>query len=119
MLICVHKYEYVVRKGPEVVMQIDEMKVISFDRFQMKLPSSVHYDDYVRVHLDFLKHFNDKLELIKQQFEMPDINKIHTFEMPQLPVTEAQFSPQMREDRPVFQSKYQKSNGFIGKRIVL
>ena len=43
-------------KQLEVVLVIDELRVISFDRFSMKMPSSVAYDDQVRIHLNFLKH---------------------------------------------------------------
>ena len=41
-------------KQLEVVLVIDELRVISFDRFSMKMPSSVAYDDLVRVHLSYL-----------------------------------------------------------------
>lgn len=42
----------------EVVLVIDFLHVISFDRFAMKLPSSVQYDDQVRVHLNYMRHHN-------------------------------------------------------------
>jgi hypothetical protein len=65
MLICIQSYflqavgEQLSASGQplEVQLVIDEMRVISFDRFQMKLPSSVQYDDLVRTHLAFYKHY--------------------------------------------------------------
>ena len=42
-------------KSLDVVLVIDELRVISFDRFGMKMPSSVAFDDTVRVHLGFLR----------------------------------------------------------------
>jgi len=59
-----------------VVLVVDELKIISFDRFQMKLPSSVQYDDHVRTHLNFYKHFVQKRNLIKGEFALPDIKKL-------------------------------------------
>lgn len=60
-----HQDESLSRQGQlEVVLVVDEMRVISFDRFQMKLPSSVQYDDLVRVHLQFFKHYTQKKMLI-------------------------------------------------------
>ena len=44
-------------KNVEVVLVIDELRVISFDRFGMKMPSSVAFDDQVRIHLSYLRHF--------------------------------------------------------------
>ena len=44
-------------KNLEVVLVIDELRVISFDRYGMKLPSSVAFDDQVRSNLSFLRHF--------------------------------------------------------------
>jgi hypothetical protein len=39
----------------------------------MRLPSSVQYDDLVRTHLNFYKHYLQKRALIKQEFALPDI----------------------------------------------
>ncbi len=44
-------------KNLEAVLVIDELRVISFDRFGMKMPSSVAFDDQIRVHLSYLRHF--------------------------------------------------------------
>ena len=41
----------------EVVMIADELRVISFDRFGMKMPSSLAFDDQVHNHLNVLRHF--------------------------------------------------------------
>ena len=43
-------------KQLEVVLVIDELRVISFDKLSMKMPSSVAYDDLVNVHLSYLTH---------------------------------------------------------------
>ena len=57
----------------EIVLVIDELRVISFDRFQVKLPASVQYEDQVRVYLAYMKHFLQKIKLIAIEFGMPDI----------------------------------------------
>ena len=51
-------------KNLEVVLVIDELRVISFDRYGMKLPSSVAFDDQVRSNLSFLRHFLMKQVLL-------------------------------------------------------
>lgn len=58
----------------EAVLVIDELRVISFDRFGMKMPSSVAFDDQVRVHVSFLRHFLMKQVLLPQEFEMARIS---------------------------------------------
>lgn len=63
-------------KNLEVVLVIDELRVISFDRFGMKMPSSVAFDDQVRVHLSYLRHFLMKQVLLKQEFSMTMIGNI-------------------------------------------
>ena len=55
-----HSFDMQSLKQLEVVLVIDELRVISFDRFSMKMPSSVAYDDLVRVHLNYLRHFLTK-----------------------------------------------------------
>ena len=44
-------------KNMEVVLLVDELRVISFDRFGMKMPSSLAFDDQVRSYLNVLRHF--------------------------------------------------------------
>jgi hypothetical protein len=44
-------------KSMEVVLIVDELRVISFDRFGMKMPSSLAFDDQVRSYLNVLRHF--------------------------------------------------------------
>ena len=51
-------------KNLEVVLVIDELRVISFDRFGMKMPSSVAFDDQVRIYLSYLRHFLMKQVLL-------------------------------------------------------
>lgn len=51
-------------KNLEVVMVVEELRVISFDRFGMKFPSSVAFDDQVRTHLNYLRHFLMKQVLL-------------------------------------------------------
>ena len=51
-------------KNLDVVLVIDELRVISFDRYGMKLPSSVAFDDQVRSNLSFLRHFLMKQVLL-------------------------------------------------------
>ena len=63
-------------KNLQVVLVIDELRVISFDRFGMKMPSSVAFDNQVRTNLNYLRHFLMKQVLLHQQFEMTDIGAI-------------------------------------------
>jgi len=44
-------------KSLEVVLIIDELRVISFDRFGMRMPISLAFDDQVRSYLSVLRHF--------------------------------------------------------------
>ena len=44
-------------KNLEVVLIVDELRVISFDRLGMKMPSSLAFDDQVRVYSSVLRHF--------------------------------------------------------------
>ena len=90
MLLCIENYKVELRtpnakntgsdfhqmKNLEVVLVIDELRVISFDRFGLNLPSSVAFDDQVRAHLSFLRHFFLKQVLIPQEFEMVSISSI-------------------------------------------
>ena len=65
-------------KSLEVVLVIDDLRVISFDRFGMKMPSSVAFDDTVRVHLGYLRQFLIKQILLKphEDFEMPSVSTL-------------------------------------------
>ena len=44
-------------KSLEVVLIVDELRVISFDRFGMSMPGSLAFDDQVRAYLSVLRHF--------------------------------------------------------------
>ena len=62
-------------KQMEVVLVIDELRVISFDRFGMKMPSSVAFDDQVRTHVSYLRHYLLKQVMLQstRDFEMAAI----------------------------------------------
>lgn len=60
----------------EVVLVIDELRVISFDRFRMKMPQSVAYDDQVCIHLTYLRHFLIKQILIRSEFAQTPISSL-------------------------------------------
>ena len=60
-------------KNMEVVLIVDELRVISFDRFGMKMPSSLAFDDQVRSHLNVLRHFLMKQLVSSQEFEMAPV----------------------------------------------
>jgi hypothetical protein len=60
----------------EVVLVIDELRVISFDKLSMKMPSSVAYDDLVNVHLSYLTHLMTKQSLLSTKFEMPMVGSL-------------------------------------------
>jgi hypothetical protein len=51
----------------EVVLQIDDLQVISFDRFTLKLCPSIEYDDSVRVHVSFVGHYLNKKSLLEEK----------------------------------------------------
>ena len=63
-------------KQLEVVLVIDELRVISFDKLSMKMPSSVAYDDLVNVHLSYLTHLMVKQSLLSTKFEMPMVGSL-------------------------------------------
>jgi len=58
-----------------MVLVIDELRVISFDRFHVKMPSSVMYDDQVRIHLSYVRHLLKKRAILhhENKFCMPEI----------------------------------------------
>lgn len=55
-------------KNMEVVLMVDELRVISFDRFGMKMPSSLAFDDQVRSYLNVLRQFLMKQLVLSQEF---------------------------------------------------
>ena len=57
----------------EVVLMVDELRVISFDRFGMKMPSSLAFDDQVRSYLNVLRQFLMKQLVLAQEFEMAPV----------------------------------------------
>ena len=50
----------------EVLMQIDDIQVISFDKFNFKISQSVDYDENIRIHLNFVSHFIQKKVLLEE-----------------------------------------------------
>ena len=60
-------------KNMEVVLMVDELRVISFDRFGMKMPSSLAFDDQVRSYLNVLRQFLMKQLVLSQEFEMAPV----------------------------------------------
>lgn len=44
----------------EVVLHIESLEVISFDRFALKNCPSLEYDDLVKVNLNFVVHYLKK-----------------------------------------------------------
>jgi hypothetical protein len=80
MLICVQKYSLEVKqksessKDIEVVLIIDDLKVISFDQYAIKLPSSVSYDDQVRNHLAYMRHHKVKKQILATEYELAEIS---------------------------------------------
>ena len=60
-------------KNMEVVLIVDELRVISFDRFGMKMPSSLAFDDQVRSYLNVLRQFLMKQLVLAQEFEMAPV----------------------------------------------
>ena len=61
-----------------VVLEVEEMRVVSFDRFPMKLPASVMYDDHVRLYLRFNRQNKTKQDLVACEFELPLIEWLPT-----------------------------------------
>ena len=50
----------------EVIMQIEDLQVISFDKFNFKKSQSVEYDENVRIHINFVIHFLSKKNMIEE-----------------------------------------------------
>jgi hypothetical protein len=70
----------------------------------MKLPSSVQYDDLIRVHLAYYKHFNSKRALLGSEYELPIISV--------LPIL---VPPSVTEDKQLFYP----SGGKYGQMVAL
>lgn len=49
----------------EVIMEIDHLDVISFDRFSFKRSPSIQYDEGIRIHTNFLIHYLNKKALVE------------------------------------------------------
>lgn len=47
-------------------MQIDDLQVISFDKFNFKISQSVEYDENIRIHLNFVIHFLQKKNILEE-----------------------------------------------------
>jgi hypothetical protein len=58
----------------EVALVIHSLTIISFDRFPIKMPASVTFDDTVKQHLNFYRHWTIKKQLILKDFQIPQIN---------------------------------------------
>lgn len=50
----------------EVILVIDELQVISFDRFTLKLCPSIEHDEIVKVNMNFVNHFTHKKALLEE-----------------------------------------------------
>jgi hypothetical protein len=50
----------------EVIMEIDDLQVISFDKFNFNNSQSVEYDENVRIHINFVIHFLSKKALLEE-----------------------------------------------------
>ena len=59
----------------------------------MKLPSSVQYDDLIRVHLAYFRHFNSKRALIGSNYELPVISALPTLNPPSVSEDKQLFYP--------------------------
>jgi len=83
MLVCLQEYRLVLQDAEgrldesrisqlklgskvEVLMQIDDIQVISFDRFNFKMSQLVDYDENIRIHLNFVTHFIQKKALLEE-----------------------------------------------------
>ena len=50
----------------EVIMQIEDLQVISFDKFNFKTSQSVEYDENIRIHMNFVIHFLSKKSILEE-----------------------------------------------------
>jgi len=87
MLVCLQEYQLILKNGDtdmntmkldqrisklklgskvEVIMQIEDLQVISFDKFNFKNSQSVEYDENVRIHINFVIHFLSKKNMIEE-----------------------------------------------------
>ena len=75
MLVCLQEYQLILKDAEssmvsdnrisklklgnkvEVYMQIEDLQVISFDKFNFKISQSVEYDENIRIHMNFVTHF--------------------------------------------------------------
>lgn len=47
-------------------MQINELQVISFDKFAFKNSQLVDYDENIRIHLNFVIHYLQKKSIVEE-----------------------------------------------------
>ena len=47
-------------------MQIEDLEVISFDKFNFKNSQSVEYDENIRIHLNFVIHYLQKKSILEE-----------------------------------------------------
>lgn len=55
----------------EVAMEIDDLQVISFDRFQLRQSQLINYDESIRIHINFVTHFLSKKSLLEESKTSP------------------------------------------------
>ena len=55
----------------EVIMQVDDIQVISFDKYNFKTSQSVEYDENIRIHLNFVIHYLLKKRVLEESKVAP------------------------------------------------
>ena len=83
MLVCLQEYQLILKDAEgnvdnnrisklklgskiDVIMQIEDLQVISFDKFNFKVSQSVEYDENIRIHMNFVIHFLSKKSIIEE-----------------------------------------------------
>jgi hypothetical protein len=56
-------------------MQINELQVISFDKFSFKNSQLVDYDENIRIHLNFVIHYLQKKSIIEESKVKEDLEQ--------------------------------------------
>ena len=51
----------------EVALVIDDLQVISFDRFTLKMCPNIEYDETTRIHMNFVQHYKLKKSLLEEK----------------------------------------------------
>lgn len=90
----------------EVVLVIEDLRVISFDRVDVHLKENIAFDEQFRAHLGYVRH-----HLLKQAFISE--NAQNRFEMPQILWFDSTAGPEGNEEKSAFYANQRMDDNAI------